>query len=49
MEPGHIFTFGRNLAGQLGIGDTKPYKAPVEVKSMVDSVVNVLCHLCCDY
>nr|XP_022295350.1 serine/threonine-protein kinase Nek9-like isoform X1 [Crassostrea virginica] len=40
VEPGHIYTFGKNSEGQLGIGDTKPSRAPVEVKAMLDSVVN---------
>lgn len=41
VEPGHIYTFGKNSEGQLGIGDTKPSRAPVEVKAMLESVVNV--------
>lgn len=40
VEPGHIYTFGKNSEGQLGIGDTKPSRAPVEVKAMLESVVN---------
>ena len=44
VEPGHIYTFGKNSEGQLGIGDTKPSRAPVEVKAMLDSVVNVCTH-----
>uniref|UniRef100_K1QS00 non-specific serine/threonine protein kinase n=1 Tax=Magallana gigas TaxID=29159 RepID=K1QS00_MAGGI len=38
VEPGHIYTFGKNSEGQLGIGDTKPSRAPVEVKAMLESV-----------
>jgi alpha-tubulin suppressor-like RCC1 family protein len=46
VEPGHVFTFGRNAEGQLGIGNTKSYGAPVEVKSVSESAVNVshVCH-----
>ncbi|XP_062601424.1 uncharacterized protein LOC134263131 isoform X2 [Saccostrea cucullata] len=40
VEPGHIYTFGKNSEGQLGIGDTKPSRAPVEVKAMLETVVN---------
>jgi NIMA (never in mitosis gene a)-related kinase len=41
VEPGHIYTFGKNSEGQLGIADTKPSRAPVEVKAMLETVVNV--------
>ncbi len=32
VEPGHVYTFGRNSEGQLGTGNTRPQNAPVEVK-----------------
>ena len=32
VEPGHVYTFGRNTEGQLGTGNTRPQNAPVEVK-----------------
>lgn len=45
VEPGHVYTFGRNIEGQLGIGNTKPQNNIMEVKSMPDgSTVNVSIH-----
>lgn len=41
IEPGHIYMFGRNAEGQLGIGNTKPNCAPVEVKFLLENSVNV--------
>ena len=42
VEPGHVYTFGRNIEGQLGIGNTKPQNNIMEVKSMPEgSTVNV--------
>ncbi|XP_048766980.2 uncharacterized protein LOC125674029 isoform X2 [Ostrea edulis] len=38
VEPGHIYTFGKNSEGQLGIADMKPSRAPVEVKAMLETV-----------
>ena len=32
VEPGHVYTFGRNVEGQLGTGNTKPQNAPIEIK-----------------
>ena len=32
VEPGHVYTFGRNTEGQLGTGNTRPQNAPVAVK-----------------
>ncbi|KAL3886394.1 hypothetical protein ACJMK2_026392 [Sinanodonta woodiana] len=41
VEPGHVFTFGRNSEGQLGIDNRKPANAPVEVKYMSEKgIVN---------
>ena len=32
VEPGHVYTFGRNTEGQLGTGNTRPQNAIIEVK-----------------
>jgi alpha-tubulin suppressor-like RCC1 family protein len=32
VEPGHVYTLGRNFEGQLGNGNTKPQAAPISVK-----------------
>ena len=42
VEPGHVYTFGRNIEGQLGIGNTKPQNNIMEVKAITEeSTVNV--------
>ncbi|CAH1787997.1 unnamed protein product [Owenia fusiformis] len=37
VEPGHVYTFGRNNEGQLGTENTKPQNAPIEVKQGLES------------
>ena len=32
VEPGHVYTFGRNSEGQLGTNNTKQQNAPIGVK-----------------
>ncbi len=41
VEPGHIYTFGRNTEGQLGNGNTRPQNAIVEVKVSDDKTAFV--------
>ena len=41
MKPGQIYTFGRNVEGQLGAGNVKQINGHVTVKTMVDKTVNV--------
>ncbi|XP_052219827.1 uncharacterized protein LOC127837054 isoform X2 [Dreissena polymorpha] len=44
VEPGTVWTFGRNSEGQLGIEETKPVRAPVKVNHMTDkNIVRVQC------
>ncbi|WAR02234.1 NEK9-like protein [Mya arenaria] len=44
VESGTVWSFGRNVEGQLGVGETKPVDAPVEVKAMMDkNIVRVQC------
>ncbi|XP_038046761.1 serine/threonine-protein kinase Nek8-like [Patiria miniata] len=44
VEPGVLFTFGRNTHGQLGLGHTKPREAPMQVREMSDeNVLTVAC------
>ena len=42
LELGTVWAFGRNLEGQLGVGETKPVNAPVEVKSMAKENIVVI-------
>ncbi|XP_078283301.1 uncharacterized protein LOC144608926 [Rhinoraja longicauda] len=39
VEPGNVYTFGRNTEGQLGTGNTKPYKVPVHVKQLLHKTI----------
>jgi NIMA (never in mitosis gene a)-related kinase len=41
VKPGQIYTFGRNLEGQLGAGNVKQISGYVEVKAMLDKTVIV--------
>ncbi|XP_013390784.1 uncharacterized protein LOC106159131 [Lingula anatina] len=40
VEPGHVYTFGKNAEGQLGTGNTKQQNAPIKVKAMDGKVVS---------
>ncbi|XP_077996626.1 uncharacterized protein LOC144449943 isoform X2 [Glandiceps talaboti] len=42
VEPGHVYTFGKNSDGQLGTGNTKPREAPVLVKDLSSKSVTML-------
>ncbi|XP_072134252.1 uncharacterized protein [Mobula birostris] len=42
VEPGNVFTFGRNTEGQLGTGNTKPYKMPVHVKQLQHQTISII-------
>uniref|UniRef100_A0A4W3K3S4 non-specific serine/threonine protein kinase n=1 Tax=Callorhinchus milii TaxID=7868 RepID=A0A4W3K3S4_CALMI len=41
VEPGLLFTFGKNTEGQLGTANTKAYKVPVHVKELQDKTLTV--------
>ncbi|XP_078097118.1 serine/threonine-protein kinase Nek8-like [Mustelus asterias] len=42
LEPGNIYTFGRNTEGQLGTGNTKPYKVPMHVKQLQHKTITTI-------
>ncbi|XP_067874142.1 uncharacterized protein [Heterodontus francisci] len=42
VEPGNILTFGRNAEGQLGTGNTKPYKVPMHVKQLQHKTITTI-------
>ncbi|XP_048418462.2 uncharacterized protein LOC125467089 isoform X1 [Stegostoma tigrinum] len=42
VEPGNIYTFGRNTEGQLGTGNTKPYKMPMHVKQLQHRTITII-------
>ncbi|GCB70640.1 hypothetical protein scyTo_0001334 [Scyliorhinus torazame] len=42
LEPGNIYTFGRNTEGQLGTGNTKPYKVPMHVKQLQHKTITAI-------
>ncbi|XP_067827514.1 uncharacterized protein [Heptranchias perlo] len=42
VEPGYVYTFGRNTEGQLGTGNTKPYKVPMHVKQLQDKTITMI-------
>ncbi|XP_078386087.1 uncharacterized protein LOC144668207 isoform X2 [Cetorhinus maximus] len=42
VEPGNIYTFGRNTEGQLGTGSTKPYKVPMHVKQLQHKTITAI-------
>lgn len=37
---GHVYAFGHNYNGQLGLNDTKNYDRPMLVKTLLNKVVN---------
>ncbi|XP_077861662.1 serine/threonine-protein kinase Nek8-like, partial [Saccoglossus kowalevskii] len=39
VEPGHVYTFGKNTEGQLGAGNIKPREVPVMVKDLSNKTV----------
>ena len=41
VESGVLYTFGRNTNGQLGLSNTKPREAPMQVREMSDRVITV--------
>ena len=41
MDSGHLYTFGDNRYGQLGLGNVKTVESPACVKSMVGKHVTV--------
>ena len=41
VEQGHVYTFGNNQEGQLGLGNTKPRDAPGMVKPLYDKAISV--------
>ena len=41
VEAGHLYTFGRNMEGQLGTGNVKAFHAPMELKSLASVSINV--------
>ncbi|XP_072021077.1 LOW QUALITY PROTEIN: uncharacterized protein [Amphiura filiformis] len=42
VDPGVIYTFGRNVEGQLGMGNTKPREAPAQVRNLSDKRVTMV-------
>uniref|UniRef100_UPI00398E6731 serine/threonine-protein kinase Nek9-like n=1 Tax=Pristiophorus japonicus TaxID=55135 RepID=UPI00398E6731 len=42
VEPGNIYSFGRNAEGQLGTGNTKPYKGPVHAKQLQHRTITTI-------
>ena len=45
VEPGHVYTLGRNVEGQLGGGSTKPQSTPVCVKAFQQKPAFVSYHV----
>ena len=41
VEPGHVYTLGKNTEGQLGTGNTKQQNAPISVKGFNDKLAFV--------
>ncbi|XP_022103366.1 uncharacterized protein LOC110986064 isoform X2 [Acanthaster planci] len=42
VEPGVLYTFGRNTDGQLGFGHTKPREAPMQVREMSEKLISTV-------